>query len=187
VVLLYPRRSVHEGDISSVERFKRIGRRLLDRHVLFDILPDDIATSERLADYRAVVKVSHAGNEREILDVDGLDLSRFEAPATVRVSASRPAVDDELTVHFVNYDRTEPKEKRSAGSGIVDERPRRVSGIRADLRLPPGTHVTALEVLSPEYDAPRGTSFEVAQGRVRFRMLEFLVYGVARVHLRVAE
>src|SRR5436305_8050427 len=38
VVLLYPRSRVHEGDVGAVERFKRLGRRLLDRHVLFDVL-----------------------------------------------------------------------------------------------------------------------------------------------------
>ena len=131
VVLLYPRRSVHEGDVAPVDRFKRLGRLLLDRHVLFDIVPDDLATPARLAAYRQVLTVS-AGDgegERAVADLSGTDISRFEAPWTVRVSASRPAAGGEVTVHFVNYDRTEPKEKRSAGSGIVDERPRPVSGI----------------------------------------------------------
>ena len=88
-----------------------------------------------------------------------------------------------MTVHFVNYDRSEPKEKRSAGSGIVDERPRPVSGIVADLRLPAGTRATRVVVLSPEYPDPRDVRFESAKGRVRFTVPEFLVYGVARVAL----
>jgi hypothetical protein len=183
VVLLFPRRSVHVGDVASVVMFKRIGRLLLDRHVLFDILPDDVATSERLAAYREVVKVSGTEAEPASPDLGGLDLSRFDAPATVRVSASRPAAGGELTVHFVNYDRTEPAEKRSAGSGIVDERPRPVSGIRADLRLPAGARATGVQFTSPESAAPRDVPFETARGRVRFTMPEFLVYGVARVHL----
>ena len=48
-VLLYPRKAVHAGDISHVGAFRQTGRALLDRHVLFDILPDDIATPERLS------------------------------------------------------------------------------------------------------------------------------------------
>src|SRR5262249_54595232 len=36
VLLIYPRGRVHEGDIAAVDRFKRIGRDLLDRHILFD-------------------------------------------------------------------------------------------------------------------------------------------------------
>ena len=150
-----------------------------NRHVLFDIVPDDLATPARLADYRQVFKVS-AGDgegegERAAANLAGMDVSRFEAPRTVRVSASRPAAGAELTVHFVNYDRTEPREKRSAGSGIVDERPRSVSGIQADLRLPPGTRATSVVVLSPEYPGPRDVRFEPAQGRVGFTVPEFLV------------
>ncbi len=110
VVLLYPRRRVHEGDVASVAQFKRIGRLLLDRHVLFDILPDDIATQEKLGRYSAVVNVSDTVPASR--DLTGVGFSRFEAPPTVRVSASRPEAGGELTVHFVNYDRTEPPEKR---------------------------------------------------------------------------
>ena len=82
VVLLYPRRSVHEGDVAPVDRFKRLGRLLLDRHVLFDIVPDDLATPARLAAYRQVLKVSAADGEgeRAAADLAGLDISRFEAP-----------------------------------------------------------------------------------------------------------
>ncbi len=178
-VLLYPRRAVHEGDVAALGRFKRLGRRLLDRHVLFDVLPDDLATTERLSGYRKVI----AYTDGEAADLDGPDFSRFEAPATVRVSASRPAVDGELDIHFVNYDRTEPAVKRGAGSGIADERPRPVSGIRGDFRLLPGTRADAVIALSPEYPGPQKVPFESAGDRVRFTMPEFLVYGVARVRL----
>lgn len=181
VVLLYPRRSVHEGDVASVARFKRIGRRLLDRHVLFDVLPDDVATPARQSAYLRVIEASAANDRPDALDLAGLDLSRFEAPATVRVSASRPGAGGELTIHIVNYDRTEPAEPRSAGSGIADERPRPVSGIRVDLRLPAGTRATGVQFLSPEFEVPRDLRFEAAGGRVRFTMPEILVYGVARV------
>ena len=178
-LLVYPRRRVHEGDVAAVDDFKRLGRRLLDRHALFDVLPDDLATAATQAAYRKVVAVPAGAAD----DLDAPGLSRFKAPATVRVSASRPASGDELTVHFVNYDRREPAQKRSPGAGIADDRPRPVSGVEADLLLPPGTRATGVQAVDPEHPAPRDVRFESAGGRVRFPMPEFLVYGVARVRL----
>ena len=65
-------------------RFKRLGRRLLDRRVLFDVLPDDLATTERLSGYRKVI----AYTDGEAADLDGPDFSRSQPP---RRSASRRA------------------------------------------------------------------------------------------------
>ncbi len=48
VALLFPRSKVHQGDVASVEAFKKTGRDLLDRHVLFDVIPDDLATPDRV-------------------------------------------------------------------------------------------------------------------------------------------
>src|SRR2546427_12591925 len=94
VLLLFPRSRVHEGDLVSVSRFKELGKRLLDQHVLFDVVPDDIVP--RRGDATVVSNV---------IDRLPSDLSHFDAPATVRVSASRPANGNELTLHFVNYNR----------------------------------------------------------------------------------
>lgn len=179
VVLIYPRGRLHEGDIGAVEEFKRLGRGLLDDHVLFDILPDDLATPERLARYAQVV----GGSRGEHPPGNPSELSRFEAPKAVRVSASRPAAGGELTVHFVNYNRHEPREPRSAGAGIADEKPIAVAGIKADLRVPAGARVSAVQAFSPENPDPVELPIESSGGRVRFTMPEFLVYGVARVRL----
>src|SRR5262249_17795656 len=46
-VLLYPRSRVHEGDLEAVAKFKEWGKQLLDRHVLFDVRPDDAITKEQ--------------------------------------------------------------------------------------------------------------------------------------------
>src|SRR5262249_21782699 len=105
VLLLYPRSRVHAGDVAAVEAFKGLGRQLLDRHVLFDILPDASATAEQRALYRRVLAFPYPAKLPE--DLLG-GLSRFEAPATVRISAGRPLTGNELTLHFVNYNRTEP-------------------------------------------------------------------------------
>jgi hypothetical protein len=180
-VLLFPRSRVHEGDVAAVDLFKEVGRRLLDDHVLFDVLPDDMATPERLKPYRHVVK---ATEPRRALPPTGL--SRILAPPTVRVSASRPEQGDEVTLHLVNYNRREPKEKRSAGRGIIDENPVAAEGVQVDLLVPTGFRVLRVEGLSPEEPRPVVLPIEQKEGRVRFTMSRFLVYGIARVHLEPA-
>jgi hypothetical protein len=174
VLLLYPRGKVHEGDVAAVEAFKKAGKKLLDDHVLFDVLPDDRLTASRRAGYRVVLD---AAAEAKLPD----GLSRFEAPATVRVSASRPAAGGEVTLHFVNYDREEPKEKRSPGGGIKDEKPRAVEGVTADVVLPPGARVASVRVSSPESPDESAVDHTVKDGRVRFTLPKFLVYALARV------
>jgi hypothetical protein len=174
--LLYPRSQVHEGKVETVDVFKKLGYRMLDDHVLFDVLPDDIATPDRLKPYRHVVKIAEADKLPP-----AAELSRFEAPRTVRVSASRPARSGELTLHFVNYNRVEPKEKLSAGRGTMDENPIAVEGVKADLVVPPGLRVVSAEALTPEEPTPVKLATEVKDGRVRFTLPKFLVYAIVRV------
>jgi hypothetical protein len=76
--------------------------RLLDDHILFDVLPDDIATPDQLARYKRVFTVASMP-EMQAETYDGL--SRFEAPTTVRVSASHPEKGGTWDIHFVNYNR----------------------------------------------------------------------------------
>src|SRR5262249_38671833 len=141
VALLYPRSKVHEGDVAAVEAFKQLGKKLLDQHVLFDIVPDDRLTSSQRVDYRAVLDATGA------TDLPG-GLSAFQAPATVRISASRPQKSNEITLHFVNYNREEPKEKRSAGRGIQDEKPIAVDGVAVDFVMPAGAKISRVLVSS---------------------------------------
>lgn len=179
VVLLYPRSRVHEGDLMAVERFKEWGMQLLDQHVLFDVYPDDKVTREQLAKYKLVLKVD--GDQKLPESLKGF--SQFETPKTVRVSAGRPARGDDLLVHFVNYNRVEPDKKRSAGGGIKDEKPVAVDGIKADVLLPAGFRVGKVLALSPEQDEPVELAAESKDGRVRFTVPKFLVYGVAWIKL----
>jgi hypothetical protein len=131
------------------------------------------------------------------------DLSRFEAPTTVRVSASRPAQGSEFTLHFVNYNREEPADKRKSGSGIKDEKPITTPVFAVDLKLPANSpspdrtpqasrlarngqgewHVNRVEFTSPEAEQTRELEFKQVGSRLRFRVPEFLVYGVVRVQL----
>jgi hypothetical protein len=179
VVLLYPRSRVHDGDVAAVDAFKQVGRRMLDHHILFDVLPDDIATPERLKPYKHVVKGGDAARLPS-----PTDLSRFEAPPTVRVSASRPGRGDDLTLHFVNYNRREPKETRSPGRGFVDDNPIAVEGVKAELLVPAGYRAVKVEAMSPEEPGPVALPLEVNERRACFTMPKFLVYAIARVYLR---
>src|SRR5207244_1586727 len=64
-----------------------------------------------------------------------------------RVSASRPGSEpdapagNEITLHFVNYNREEPTDKRSRGSGIRDEKPVAAPPCQVDLKLPENAKV----------------------------------------------
>ncbi len=187
VALLFPRRRVHRGDVAAVETFRKLGQALLDAHVLFDVWPDDQFPPERSAGYARAVTVDDPPDAA----VAGLPgrRSRFDAPETVRVSASRPAGSaGEIDLHFVNYNRVEPPigadGRPGPGSGIRDEQPLAVSGIAADVALPPGTTVRSVQFLAPERSDPMAIEARVADGRARFVLPEFLVYGVVRIELR---
>lgn len=184
VLLLFPRRRVQVGDVAAVDRFKQLGQRLLEAHVLFDVFPDDHAPATSRTNYAAVIDPSDVRTTAtNILGRLPAGLSRFDTPATVRVSASRPARGDEITFHLVNYNREEPAEKRSRGSGIKDEKPIDAPPSQADLKLDPRAHARRLEFLTPEGDSARELEFEQVGTRLRFRIPEFLVYGVVRVQL----
>jgi hypothetical protein len=174
VLLLFPRQKVHAGDVGAVEAFRKLGKSLLDQHVLFDVLPDDQVTASRRAAYRAVLEA-----DRPVELPDGL--SCFKAPGTVRVSCSQPPAGRELTLHFVNYDRDEPTPKRSPGRGIQDEKPKAVAGVQIDLALPAGARVDRVLVSSPESTDAVQVKHAVEAGRVRFAVPRFLVYAIARV------
>jgi dienelactone hydrolase len=176
VLLLYPRQKVHDGDVASVDAFRQLGKKLLDQHVLFDVLPDDQLTSARRAGYRAILAVDRPAELPA-------GLSQIKAPVTVRVSASRPAAGQELTLHFVNYNRQEPAAKRSPGGGIKDEKPIAVEEVSVDFVLPLGAKVVRVLIASPEAAEPVEVKHTIDKGRVRFTLPKFLVYAIARVQL----
>jgi hypothetical protein len=182
VLLLFPRSRVHEGDLAAVDRFKELGRHLLDAHVLFDVLPDDRAAASERRRYSAVIDPSDVRITVANV-VKGLspDRSRFDAPATVRVSASHPALGNEITLHFVNYNREEPADKKNRGSGIKDEKPVAAPSGQADFKLGRGMRVARVQFLAPEAEQARELEFEQVGTRLRFRVPEYLVYGVARI------
>jgi hypothetical protein len=171
---------VHEGNLEPLKKFRAAGRALLEAHVLFDVCPDDLLTPDRRQRY---AKVMRPGDEVEKWLAAFDARSRFEAPLTIRVSASRPQREEkELDIHFVNYDRTEPPQKPT-GSGIQDEKPIAAKGVRVHFRLPAGNSVQSIEVISPEFAEAISIGCQKKDGCASFTMPEFLVYAVARLRL----
>ena len=174
--MLFPRKSVHAGDVGLVEAFRQTGRALLDRHVLFDILPDDLAKADRLSGYSKVYQAGDGAQEGQ---------TKFSAPPTVRVSASRPATGDALHFHFVNYNRTEPSQAKSPGGGIQDEKPISVGGFRCTVPIPAGNKLRGVRFFTPEKKNPVEVVCDVREtGVVHFIMPEFLVYAVVELSLQ---
>lgn len=179
VLLLFPRTKVHVGEVAAVEQFKVVGNELLNQHVLFDVRPDDMVTADERARYKQVLQVPY--DAAPAIGVP--QRSRFTAAKTVRISASRPATGSELTLHFVNYNREEPAQKRSAGGGVVDEKPIATEPISADVLLPAGYRSAKLQLMTPESPDPQILNGESADGRVKFTVPSFLVYSVVRISL----
>lgn len=174
VLLLFPRKRVHEGDVSAVSAFREQGKELLDQHVLFDVLPDDMVTPKIEEHYRAVINPTRP----EKLP-DGL--SRIKAPVTVRASLDRTASNDALVLHLVNYAREPGAANR--GKGAEDERSLPVRGVEIDLVLPRGRKVAAVDFLTPETPTTRLNGTHTGTG-IRFTVPEFIAYAVIRLALK---
>lgn len=177
VLLLFPRARVHEGDVKAVTRFKEVGQNLLNRHVLFDVLPDDQVRSATRRNYSAVIDPAKG----DALDNLPEGLSRFDAAKTIRISASRPASGNDVTLHFVNYNREELADRKNRGKGIADEKPIATVAFEAALKLPRDFKASRIEFLTPENKEAIQVEFQQSRGRVRFRVPEFLVYSIVRI------
>ena len=178
-LLVYPRSLVHQGNVAAVEEFKKLGKQLVDAHVLFDVKPDDLTDPAAFTGYRQVFRFPYAGATLPAGD----GFCRFEAPATVVVSASRPAQGMDIDVHFMNYNRIEPEKKKGAGGGIKDEKPIPVEGVVAEIVVPAGFRVARVQAVSPESPEPVNLAPTVNAGRVRFAMPAILIYAVAQIQL----
>lgn len=182
VALLFPREAVHAGNVETIEQFRAIGTKLLDEHVLFDVIPDDLATDELVSGYQQIVSIENAQTQAVINDNSR---SRFELPYTVRVSASRPASGNGLAIHFVNYNRDEPPKDRngkpSAGRGISDEKPIAVPATNVRIRLPEGQSVSRVRFLTPEAEETVLPNIRVESGFLQVKLPEFMVYGVLAI------
>ena len=176
-VLLFPRKAVHAGTVANVQKFLKLGDSLLDRHILFDVIPDDLNTAEALANYKAVYRVDGIAPAAS---------SRFKinAPKTVRASLSRPAKGDKLHLHFVNYNRTEPAKPKSAGGGIHDEKPIAAEKVQFVFTIPDGKSLKSVRFFTPERDKPIELiprTLDDNGQRVEISVHQFLVYAVVEL------
>lgn len=206
--LVYPRRAVQRGDLRPLDRFRSLGARLLDEHLLFDVVPDDLTSDvqtgaqedrppapdfdplvqARLSRYKHVLRVDQE-ETAEATDETPVwkrwdDVSRFRAPPSVRVSVDRAAVGERFVVHLVNYNRDEPPQqngKPSPGGGIQDEKPKPVRDVAVDLVWPAGRRPSNISIVTPEAPDPRPLEFQFVDGRLRCQVPEFLVYAVLRI------
>ena len=176
-LLVFPRTSVHAGNLQPLEAFRKLGQQLLDDHVVFDVRPDDLVTPDEAARYRLVVRPESGDAAKPSSD----GLSRFDGPRTVRVSTSRPSAGGELDLHLVNYNRTEPAKKRSPGGGIADEKPIAVTSVGVDLVLPADFNPASAVFITPETPEPKPIPLTRVGNRIKFTVPEFLVYGVVRL------
>jgi hypothetical protein len=184
-VLVFPRTRVFAGDVEAVAQFKELGAKLLNAHVLFDIVSDEAHFAPRLAGYKKVVRTAE--------DADKLiaaPRSKFAAPTTVRASVDRTAGENALLVHLVNYNREEPPRGRdgkpSPGGGVKDEKAIAAVPVDCQLLLPPGAAVKRVLYMTPEKPEPTVLEHKLDGGAVKFRTGEFLVYGMAKVELEPA-
>jgi hypothetical protein len=173
VTLLFPRSQVHAGDVAAVETFKTLGTELLNRHVLFDIRPDDSQPDSS----GIIIDPSKISSLPKL----PASLSKFDAPKTARVSANKSKSGKELTLHFVNYNREEPTKKRSAGGGIKDEKPIPVNRVSVDIQIPDGKQVATVHFTTPESPTPVALKFQQTKNRLTFTVPKFLVYAVTRL------
>jgi len=185
LAITFPRTKVQTGDVSAIEPFRQLGKRLLREHVLFDVISDESQHESRRKNYAQVLD----GDESPEM-IDAALKSRrstFAAAKTVQVSANRTAGGKELDLHFVNYNRTEPPRGKdgtpSAGRGIQDEQPIKTEPIACRVVLPEGFQAAIVEAISPEQ--PESVKLDVKNdaGEAIFTMPSFLVYGVARIRL----
>ena len=171
VLLLFPRSRVHEGDLAAVEAFKKRGRELLDQHVCFDVLPDDMLTPDLQKTYLQVIEADKAHALTS-------ELSRIEAPTTVRASLSRSTQPNRLYLHLVNYNRTEPEVQRSPGGGIADEKPLATPEVACEVNVPAAWKQVQARLLTPEKDEPVELKVSLKEGRAHVRVPSVVVYGV---------
>jgi hypothetical protein len=205
VLLLFPRSRVHNsGDNEVVTRFKELGTQLLDEHVLFDIRPDDLPLPEGKT-YAVVIDPS----KHKVEDLSQLlptKRTKLDAPWTVRLSANRSAkrtdAADEITLHLVNYNRTEPElklrvkpdadaaakeaalvaaKRSNTGKGCMDEKPIPAAPSTITFVAPAGSSVGKATAYSPEWTEPRVLETKQTEAGLEIKVPEYLVYCVIRL------
>lgn len=104
----------------------------------------------------------------------GFDL-RTDAPWYVRVRAWRPAAEDILVLHWINYRQDE---------SAAIETPIPIGPLQVECRLPPGSSVAGVEWRYPEMTGSVALAHEVVDGWVRFAIPRLIVHGMCLIRLQ---
>lgn len=210
LLLLYPRSAVHNGDVAPVQLFKAKGKEFLQRGYAFDILPDDILTSEHLKQYRAVASCDERSlnaTARQALnafkgkrlhvvppEVEVIaDMPDQTIPATITQRVGSPRVllslmgqpeKKRLMVHLVNYDRIEPPADQFRGSGPQDEKPLPAENVTVRLQVPMGRKIKSVDLLSCDDDSKTKLRVKMNGTTASFTVPKMLVYSVVVVEMK---
>jgi len=185
VALIYPRSAIRGGDKSAVMDFKNIGRILTRRHVSFDVVVDEMLTPQRRMQYRIVLQPQSnkltAAEDAVLAPLQNESVA--DAPPEVISVVWRQAQQRRLLVHLVNYKRDNtPAQPPLQGAAI--ERPLPQENIKVHLKLPKGSKVRQVTLLSPDAPEPRKIAFKQAGGMVNFTVDKMLVYAVANIEMK---
>lgn len=198
--LVWPREAVQGGDRQAAGLFRDVGRLLSERHLVFEVLADGRADSNRLARYRTVIvpeMEKMPASLRAALDArrqaGGLVLTVADTNALAALPETGCGVDAPWTVkamlwrgkgrlalHLVNYNRDEEK-AAALPKNPAAECPVPADNIACLLELPPRSSVSGVRYFTPESGKPAALPFEAREGSVRFRVPRVEVYGVVEI------
>lgn len=210
VALIWPRRSVHRGDLSAIPAFKSLGEVLTKQRILYDVLLDENVCAERLAKYRLVIDPGSRLEEgqREAVEdfirgggaligpkgeeppaADRLlsylhqakpPFSTLDAPDNVLLTAFRQP--GRIIVHLVNYKRDE--EGAEGKSGAEGEMPLPEENVKVLLNLPEGKQALSVTLFAPEPEEETELDFQQQGDKLIFTVPRILVYAVAVIAFR---
>lgn len=175
IALVYPRKAVHRGDVSSIPDFKHIGRLLTRAHVQFDVVVDEQMTERRRRRYRHLIHPRTGGlTEATTEPLRSLLASEsvVDAPDdTVCVVWHQPG-HNRILIHLVDHGTDSEGAKEPGVSGVGDM-------LRLRLRLPDRQAVRRAWCVSPDERGTREIDFNTGGDFVTIRLRPAKVYTVA--------
>jgi len=171
---------------------------------LFDIRADDWPLPAGKTYAAVIVPAKH--KLEDLAKLLPAQRTKLDAPWTVRLSANRSApradASDEITLHLVNYNRTEPElkvkykpdadaaakeaalaaaKRSNTGKGCMDEKPIPAAPSTITFVAPPGLSVGKATAYSPEWTEPRELETKRTDAGLEIKVPEYLVYCVIRL------
>jgi len=114
------------------------------------------------------------GFVKQVRDLLGTPLIETTAPWTVEIFPYSQPDRDRMVVHLVNYDREE---------GADREMPIPAQDMKLKLRVPDGSRVSSVSLVSPDLEGDTELPFEQTGEAVAFAVPSILVYDVIAIEL----